>query len=126
MTAQATTTFDPLADPRKLAWFGEVVRRRLIAHPAVEQVCSQGAEIFLVKGFLKRRDCKDLVEAINRKAEPSPLYRSTELPAYRTSYTHHFANDDPLPISCEQYIADLLGIDLTYSERMQGQRYTAG
>lgn len=126
MSAQATTTFDPLADPRKLAWFGEVVRRRLIAHPAVEQVCSDGAEIFLVKGFLKRRDCKDLVEAINRKAEPSPLYRSTELPAYRTSYTHHFANDDPLPKSCEQYIADLLGIDLIYSERMQGQRYTAG
>jgi prolyl 4-hydroxylase len=115
-----------MCDPRKLAWFGDVVRRRLIAHPAVEQVCSDGAEIFLVKGFLKRRDCNALVEEINRKAEPSPLYRSAELPAYRTSYTHHFANEDPLPRSCEQYIADLLGIDLAHSERMQGQRYTAG
>lgn len=126
MTAQATTSFDPNADPRKLAWFGEVVRRRLIAHPAVEQVCSQGAEIFLVKGFLKRRDCKDLVEAINRQAAPSTLYIGTERENFRTSFTHHFANDDPLPKSCEQYIADLLGIDPIYSERMQGQRYTAG
>ncbi|WP_086617127.1 hypothetical protein [Erythrobacter tepidarius] len=53
MTDQAVASFDPNADPRKLAGFGEVVRRRLIAHPAVEQVCSQGAEILLVKGFLK-------------------------------------------------------------------------
>lgn len=126
MTEPALAPFDPMADPRKLAWFGDVVRRRLVAHPAVEQVCSEGAEIFLVKGFLKRRDCKDLVEAINRQAAPSTLYRGTERENFRTSYTHHFANDDPLPQSCEQYIADLLGIDLIYSERMQGQRYTAG
>jgi prolyl 4-hydroxylase len=126
MTEPVLAPFDPLADPRKLAWFGEVVRRRLVGHPAVEQVCSEGAEIFLVKGFLKRRDCRVLVDAINRNAVPSPLYRSDDLPLYRTSYTHHFAIDDPLPVSCEEYIADFLGIDLVHSERMQGQRYTAG
>lgn len=126
MTEQTLAPFDPMADPRKLAWFGHVVRERLRRHPQVEQVCSEGAEIFLVNGFLKRRDCRDLVEAINRKAAPSTLYIGTEREHFRTSYTHHFANDDPLPVSCEQYIADLLGIDLVYSERMQGQRYTAG
>lgn len=126
MTEPALAPFDTMADPRKLAWFGEIVRRRLSAHPQVEQVCSEGAEIFLVNGFLKRRDCKDLVEAINRHAAPSTLYRGTERENFRTSFTHHFANDDPLPQSCEQYIADLLGIDLIFSERMQGQRYTAG
>jgi prolyl 4-hydroxylase len=118
--------FDPLADPRKLAWFGHVVRERLRHHPQVDWLATQGAEVFRVDGFLKRRDCRDLVSAINRLAAPSPLYGGTGEPDFRTSYTHHFANDDPLPFSCEQYIADLLGIDLAYSERMQGQRYTAG
>jgi prolyl 4-hydroxylase len=126
MTDHVVTDFEPMADPQKLAWFGEVVRRKLIAHPAVEQLPVHGADIFRVDGFLKRRDCRALVQAINRKAVPSTLFQGSEREGFRTSFTHHFASDDPLPLSCEQYIADLMGLDLSYSERMQGQRYTAG
>ena len=126
MTDQALASFDPMADPRKLAWFGEIVRRRLIAHPAVEQVAVEGAEIFRIEGFLKRRDCREIVRVINDRAVPSTLYQGTERAGFRTSHTHHFGSEDPLTRSCELYISDLLGIDDNYGETMQGQRYQAG
>jgi hypothetical protein len=74
MTDVVTPACDPLCDPRKLTRFGDIVRRRFSAHPAVEQIAADGAELFLVKGFLKRGDCRDLVEAINRNAAPSLVY----------------------------------------------------
>ena len=118
--------YDAMADPRKLAWFGQVVRARLTRHPAVRRIETDMAEMFLVDGFLKRRDCREIVRVINAKAVPSTLYRGTERAGFRTSYTHHFNREDPLTRSCELYISDLLGIDDNYSETMQGQRYQKG
>ncbi|MFN3864023.1 MAG: hypothetical protein ACK4RT_07050 [Erythrobacter sp.] len=77
-----------------------------MAHPAVEQVCSKGAEIFLVRGFLKRRGGMDLVEAINRKAEPSPLYRSTELPPTAPATPTTL----PMTIRCRKAASSILPI----------------
>ncbi|MFL0355582.1 prolyl hydroxylase family protein [Erythrobacter sp. GH1-10] len=117
---------DPMADPRKLAWFGQIVRDRLLRHPSVRRIDTADAEIFEVEGFLKRRDCNEIVKVINRRATPSTLYRGTEREGFRTSFTHHFEPHDPLTRSCELYISDLLGIDDNYSETMQGQRYSTG
>ncbi|WP_164931229.1 2OG-Fe(II) oxygenase [Erythrobacter sp. HKB08] len=102
------------------------MRTRLQANPAVEQVVEGDAEVFLVENFLTRRDCKDIMRFINQRAEPSTLYRGTEREGFRTSFTHHFAIDDPLTRSIEMYISDLLGIDDLHSEPMQGQRYQVG
>ncbi len=120
------TAFDPMADPRKLAWFGHIVRERLLRHPAVERIATDRAEVFRVRGFLKRSDCREIVRVINHQAAPSTLYRGTEREGFRTSFTHHFGRNDPLTRSCEQYISDLMGIDDNHGEVMQGQRYQAG
>jgi prolyl 4-hydroxylase len=124
--AEALAPFDPMADPRKLAWFGQIVRERLLRHPAVERIATDKADMFRVKGFLKRNDCREIVRVINRHAVPSCLFRETEPDGFRTSSTHHFGRNDPLTRSCERYISDLIGIDDSYGEVMQGQRYQVG
>lgn len=126
MTDQALASFDPMADPRKLAWFGQVVRERLLRHPAVERIATDKAEVFRVRYFLKRRDCREIVRVINDRAAPSTLYDQNAQDGIRTSSTHHFGRHDPLTRSCEQYISDLMGIDDSFGETMQGQRYQAG
>lgn len=125
-TATAPERSDPMADPARLAWFGQLVRARLDAHPAVERIAADGVDMFRVDGFLKRRDCREIVRVVNRRAAPSTLYAGDEREGFRTSYTHHFERDDPLTRSVELYVSDLLGIDDDYSEVMQAQRYRPG
>ena len=115
-----------MPDQQKLAWCGHVVRERLARHPGVAQIRTDGVDMFQVDGFLKRRDCREIVKVINSRAVPSTLYRGSEREGFRTSFTHHFERNDPLTRSVELYISDLLGIDDNFSEPMQGQRYQTG
>jgi prolyl 4-hydroxylase len=117
---------DRYCDPKTLAYVGMMVRQRLSSMPGVERVDVADADMFIVPGFLTRRDCKAIAQVINSRAVPSTLYRGTERPGFRTSFTHHFDRDDPLTVDVEAYISELIGIDNDYSEAMQGQRYQVG
>lgn len=117
---------DPYFDPGKLARWGVHVRQRLIGRPDVQHVDLPGVDLFVVPGFLTRRDCRDLVKVIDSNAVPSPLFKGTEREGFRTSSTLFFDPDDAFSASVELYISDFLGIDICYSETMQGQRYEAG
>ncbi len=130
MIMQAATMreqdFDPGCDPGKLSRWGQCVRQRLNANPAVTRLDTNLAEVYTVPRFLSRKDCKMVTQVINQLAVPSTLYRGAEKDGFRTSYTHHFAANAPLTRSIELYISDLLGIPDEFSELMQGQRYQVG
>jgi len=119
-------TVDQHADPVALAYLGRAVAERLGAIPGVDRVDVADADLFVIPGFLGKSDCRDLVRVINSQAVPSTLYRGTEREGFRTSWTHHFGLHDPLTLSLETYISDVLGIDNDHSEVMQGQRYRQG
>jgi len=124
--AKSESPADPFCDPVKLAAVGRWVCSQLDANPAAERVDTPDADMFLVHGFLSRKDCHALRRIVNQKAVPSTLYKGTENKSFRTSFTHHFDVDDPLTRSLETYISDILGIDDLHSEPMQGQRYQVG
>lgn len=113
-------------DPDKLAWLGAAVRQRLAATGGVHRLPTDHADIYEVPGFLTKRDCRDLISMINANAVPSTLYKGTEKPGFRTSWTCHFDTSEPLAESLEEYICELLGIHNVYAETMQGQRYRKG
>ena len=113
-------------NPAKLAAMGDHVRAHLTANPAAEKIDTELADMFVIERFLTRRDCRDIAATINRNAQPSTLFAGTGDEKTRTSWTHHFAAEDPLTRSIEQYISDLVGLDDLHSELMQGQRYSAG
>ncbi len=126
---QADTTapkFDPNNDPAKLARIGTHVTSRLGANPLVQQVDHAEAQLYLYQGFLSAADCKTMIAKIDADAVPSTLYKGTEQEGFRTSYSCHLNRWDAFITKVEARMSDVLGIDNTYAETMQGQRYQVG
>ena len=113
-------------DPAKLAATGARVRERLLAQDGVTRIAVDQADVFLVPDFATRQECKQLVRAIDKKIDASPLFKGTEIDGFRTSSTHYFDRADPAVARLERRMADLLGIPVAHGEQMQGQRYHAG
>jgi len=126
---QADTTapkFDPNNDPAKLARIGTLVTKRLDANPLVQQVDHAEAQLYLYQGFLSAADCNSMIAKIDADAVPSTLYKGTEQEGFRTSYSCHLNRWDAFISKVEARMSDVLGIDNTYAETMQGQRYQVG
>ena len=126
---QADTTapeFDPNNDPAKLARIGTLVASRLHANLLVQQVDHAEAQLYLYQGFLSAADCNTMIAKIDADAVPSTLYKGTEQEGFRTSYSCHLNRWDAFISKVEARMSDVLGIDNTYAETMQGQRYQVG
>ena len=122
----AAPEFDPNNDPAKLARIGTLVASRLHANLLVQQVDHAEAQLYLYQGFLSAADCNTMIAKIDADAVPSTLYKGTEPEGFRTSYSCHLNRWDAFISKVEARMSDVLGIDNTYAETMQGQRYQVG
>ena len=119
-------TFDPNNDPAKLARIGAHVTKRLNANPLVEQVEVEQLQLYIYQGFLSTQECATLMKKIDTNAVPSTLYKGTEQAGFRTSYSCHLDRWDPFIAKVEARMTEVLGIDNSFAETMQGQRYQVG
>ena len=113
-------------DQKALARLGERVRQRLAADPSVYKVPVDRAEIFAVTDFISAEECDHLVAMIDRVAKPSELFAETYQEGYRSSYSGDVDAHDSFVRMIERRLSDLLGIELDWGERFQGQRYQVG
>jgi prolyl 4-hydroxylase len=120
------TQFDANNDPARLARIGDLVTKRLKTNPLVQRVEHDDAQLYIYQGFLGPSDCKMLIDKIDADAIPSSLYKGTEQPGFRTSYSCHLSRWDYDIGRIEDRISDTLGIENDYAETMQGQRYYIG
>jgi prolyl 4-hydroxylase len=120
------TRFDPNNDPAKLAKIGAHVTRRLATNPLVEQVEAPDIQLYVYQGFLSLKDCQILIKKIDAEAIPSTLYKGTEVDGFRTSSSCNLNRWDPDVGRVETRMSDVLGIDNSFAETMQGQRYYVG
>jgi prolyl 4-hydroxylase len=67
-----------------------------------------------------------MIAKIDADAVPSTLYKGTEQAGFRTSYSCHLNRWDAFIAKIEARMSDVLGIDNSYAETMQGQRYQVG
>lgn len=117
-----------LANPDRAALkrMGALVRQRLEADPGIYKLPTDKAEIFAVADFLSPAECMRFMALIDQVARPSELHKTAYVAKFRTSYSGNFDPDDPLVKGISRRIDDLLGIDSTFGERIQGQRYLPG
>lgn len=121
--------YPPCPNPDKVALMrtGAHVRRRLEADAAVHKVPVDRAEIWALSEFVSPAECQQLMEMVDRTAQPSAVldhgYASN---TWRTSYSGDVERDDPFVKMIERRIDDLLGIPHEFGETMQGQRYAPG
>lgn len=99
---------------------------RLTGAPGVQRVPTRELELFIVRGFLDPQTCTSLIDRIDERRRPSQIADDLGIANFRTSETCDLNSGDPLVAKVERDIADLLGLPLSASEALQGQRYAAG
>jgi prolyl 4-hydroxylase len=118
--------FDPNNDPEKLAQIGVDVAQKLERNRNVIKVDAPDIQLYVYQDFLKKRDCRILIDKIDAHAVPSTLYKGTEQPGFRTSSSCHLNRHDLDIKRIETRMTKVIGIDNNYAETMQGQRYHVG
>jgi prolyl 4-hydroxylase len=98
----------------------------LAAQPRVQRMPTPKLTIFLRKNFLDAETCAALCAKIDATRRPSTVSDHNGDASYRTSETCDLNSADPLVATVEAQILALTGLDGTYGEPMQGQRYAVG
>ena len=122
----ASMTNGPNPDRKALARVGKQVRERLAGDPGAYRVPVEEGEIFAVAGFLSPDECQRMIELIDAVARPSELFDDVHIDAYRTSWSGDVDGTDSVVRMIERRLCDLIGLDLAWSESVQGQRYEQG
>ena len=126
MEAEPVSKFPVNLDQPGLKRVGEQVRTRLAANPAVYKVPVEAAELYAVGDFLTPDECRKMCDMIDAVAEPSRVFDLDYSSGYRTSYSGNVDPHDPFVRKISRRIDDLLGMDSSFGETIQGQRYMPG
>ncbi len=113
-------------DQKALSLLGEQVRVRLARNPNVYKIPTDKAEIFAVGNFMRPDECQRMMAMIDECAKPSIAYDTDYASGFRTSFSGDVNPHDPFVKSLERRLHDLLGIDPSFGETIQGQRYDVG
>jgi prolyl 4-hydroxylase len=116
----------PISDQAALKRIGARVRARLGADPGVYHVACEQAEIFVLADFLSAPECSQLISMIDQVARPSPVYDGPAAETYRSSYSGDVDPENSFVQMIERRISDLMGIEQSWGETFQGQRYLPG
>lgn len=120
------TTSEAIPDQAALAEVGQIVRTRLAADPAVYKVPTDKAELFAIGDFLSLAECQQLIDMIDAVARPSSLHELDYASGFRTSFSGDLDPSDSFVMSIARRIDDMLGLDTSFGEPIQGQRYLPG
>ena len=99
---------------------------RLAATEGVQRVPTRDLELFIVRDFLDPATCAALIARIDERRRPSEIADDVGIANFRTSETCDLDWRDPVVGEVDRRIADLLGLALSASEPLQGQRYAPG
>jgi prolyl 4-hydroxylase len=121
----------PFAEQRSdlRAAVGRMVGERLDTTPGLWRWTSSAdrpVQLYVRSNFLSLFECVQICDQIDSGSFPSPLYEKESYEGVRTSYSCNLNPHDPLIIELDNRIADLLGIDPSWGEPLQGQRYEVG
>lgn len=105
---------------------GESSIEILHAQPNVKRVPSARIEMVMMRDFLTREHCAELVRLIDLDRRPSTLADYNGDAAFRTSETCDLKSEDESVQKLEALLQQFTGIDPAYGEPLQGQRYEVG
>lgn len=113
-------------DKSALARVGAEVSERLAQDPLVYKIPVEQADIYAVSDFLSDEECQHLMGLIDEVAKPSQVFEEVYRDKYRTSYSGDVDPSDSFVRMVERRLGDLLGLELSWGESVQGQRYHPG
>ena len=115
----------PVNDTQAPRRIGEQVRARLDATSMAYRLPIDRVDIFGVADFFSLEECTRLMAMVDAVAQPSRTFEQGTAGG-RTSYSGDVDAHDPFIRMIEQRIDDLMGIEPSHGEVIQGQRYSPG
>jgi ribosomal protein L16 Arg81 hydroxylase len=89
------------------------------------QIATEKLQLYTLDHFLSDEECDALIHIINTNLRPSTV--TTYIEGFRTSYSSDLAPLKlPLVEAIDKKISNALGIQLSYSEGIQAQKYSVG
>jgi prolyl 4-hydroxylase len=105
---------------------GAWVANRLVRNPRAFKIPNQNLDIYIVRELLSEADCTSLIHLIDQDRIPSGLLSPSGDPEFRTSESCNLNPFNKFVQSIEGKITEMMGIDPTQGETIQGQRYAVG
>ena len=99
---------------------------RLAVVPGIRRSPSPTLQQFMLPRFLDPDACLGLMALIDGNARPSTIADPNGDEAFRTSSTCDLDHRNPLVVTVNNRLHELVGIPLEYGEPLQGQRYDVG
>lgn len=91
------------------------------------RVDSDKIQLYTLESFLNDTQCDELVAMVNQNLRPSTVTLESKDKYFRTSSTCYLTESGaPTVEAVDKKIASTLGINITYSEPIQGQKYLPG
>jgi len=93
-----------------------------------DPIREEGIEMYEIDNFLNEKECAAIVEVIKSKLRPSEIASNNEYDdSFRTSSTCDLGNLNlDILKDLDRRICELIGINQSYSEIIQGQHYEVG
>jgi len=98
----------------------------IAAHPQVQRVPNRELMLFIQRNFLSLEECEGLIDRIEASRRPSTIADTNGDSGFRTSETCDLDRADPFIAAIDEKLAAFAGIDPSYGEPIQGQRYAVG
>ena len=105
---------------------GESSALQLMTIKGMQRTPSPLLELFTLRGFLDPAHCGQLVALIEAHHRPSTIADANGDAGFRTSSTCELDPADPAVAKLEARLAKVSGIDPSFGEPLQGQRYEVG
>ena len=102
------------------------VAARLSGAQGVKRVPTRELELFICRDFLSADECSALCDLIDERRRPSTIADDQGVSEFRTSETCDLDNAQPLVAAVRARLSRLTGIEVSYGEPIQGQRYAPG
>jgi len=120
-SASTSTSINPLEN------LGVQVDPSQLFIPNSRKLPSSKLEIYTLNNFLNKQECEKIIDLISTKLRPSGLSSFEADNSFRTSRTCDLGTlDDPFMEDIDNRICQIIGIDSSYSEVVQGQYYETG
>ncbi|MDT0574722.1 2OG-Fe(II) oxygenase [Croceicoccus sp. F390] len=115
-----------MENQQEIAAMNRHVLTRLRGDASVQQLVNEELQLFGIAEFFSIEECDRLRTFIDKVARPSPVFNVDFGRAARTSYSGDMNTDDPFIRMLHRRMDDLLGVDGSFGETLQGQRYEPG
>ena len=107
--------------------YSSLTTPRLLGNPNLKKIESDNLQLYVLDNFMDRPECEAIIKEMNKNLRPSTITTGKDYSGFRTSTTCDLGNQkSKISAKIDKKISNTLGININWSEVIQGQKYEVG